>query len=181
MPWLTGQNLAEGVLPQVLSYIQKIWLSPVYTKIQSKISETTTALLNGVSAPGASDWLNAVPSSTNGLRLESRQFQIAAGLRLGASVCTKHTCVCGSQVEASGNHALVCAKLKGRHMRHRLANDIVKHSFATAELPSTLEPSGLCISNAKRPDGLTLLPYSRGKALVWDFILFTDLQLLIQG
>ena len=54
-------------------------------------------------------------------------------------------------------------------MRQRLANDIVKHTFATAELPSTLEPSGLCISNAKRPDGLTLLPYSRGKALVSDF------------
>ena len=45
----------------------------------------------------------------------------------------------------------------------------MKHSFATAELPSTLEPSGFSISNAKRPDGLTLLPYSRGKALVWDF------------
>ena len=142
---------------------------PVYTSIQSRTSETEAALLNGVSVPGAADWLNAVPS-TNGLRLESRQFQIVAGLRLGASVCIKHTCVCGSQKEASGNtQSVVCAKLKGRHMRHRLANDIVKHSLAKAELPSTLEPSCLCISNAKRPDGLTLLSYSRGKASVWDF------------
>ena len=47
------QNLAEGVLPPGLNYIQKKWLSPVYTNIQSKISETKTDLLNGVSAPGA--------------------------------------------------------------------------------------------------------------------------------
>ena len=92
------------------------------------------------------------------LSFRPKKFDLfTATLRLKASVCIKNI-----HVEASRNHAVVCAKLKGRHMRHRLANDMVKHSLA--EVPSTLEPSGLCISNAKRPDGLTLLPYSRGKA-----------------
>ena len=49
-----------------------------------------TALIAGVSSKGAGDWLNAIPSSTTGLRLESRQFQIAAALRLGSRVCSQH-------------------------------------------------------------------------------------------
>ena len=30
------------------------------------------------------------------------------------------------------------------------------------------EPTGLSLHNGKRPDGLTLVPWQTGKALVWD-------------
>ena len=32
-----------------------------------------------------------------------------------------------------------------------------------------LEPTGLTRSDGKRPDGLTLFPWSQGRCLVWDF------------
>ena len=31
------------------------------------------------------------------------------------------------------------------------------------------EPPGLCRQDQKRPDGLTLLPWSQGRSLVWDY------------
>ena len=128
-----------------------------------------TALFAGVSSEGAGNWLNAIPSSTTVLRLESRQFQITAALRLGAPVCSQHKCACGEQVMSDGNHVLSCSKIKSRHSRHRQANDIINYALVSADYPSSLEPKGLCVSTAKRPDGMTLLPYIRGKPLVWDF------------
>lgn len=54
-------------------------------------------------------------------------------------------------------------------MRHRYANNTIKLALASADIPSALEPPGLCLSSGKRPDGQTLLPWTRGKPLVWDF------------
>ena len=35
-------------------------------------------------------------------------------------------------------------------------------------MPTVKEPSGLSRSDGKRPDGLTLIPWSGGKSLIWD-------------
>jgi len=40
--------------------------------------------------------------------------------------------------------------------------------WLVAGLPVTKEPLGLFRSDGKRPDGLTLVPWSSGKALYWD-------------
>ena len=40
--------------------------------------------------------------------------------------------------------------------------------LATAGTPSVLEPPGLSRVDGKRPDGLTLFPWSGGKNLIWD-------------
>ena len=40
--------------------------------------------------------------------------------------------------------------------------------MASAGIPSTLEPSGLSRSDGKRPDGLTSVPWTHGRSLVWD-------------
>ena len=67
------------------------------------------------------------------------------------------------------NHALTCSKIKSRPSRYRQANDIIKHALVSADYPSCVEPNGLCVSTAMRPDGMTLLPYIRGEPLFWDF------------
>ena len=54
-------------------------------------------------------------------------------------------------------------------LRHSHVNDLIKRALASAETPSILEPNGLCRSDGKRPDGLTLYPWSGGKNLVWDY------------
>lgn len=51
------------------------------------------------------------------MRLEDKQFAIDAALRLGAPVCLPHGCVRGAETDALASHALVCGKLKGRHVR----------------------------------------------------------------
>lgn len=47
-------------------------------------------------------------------------------------------------------------------------NDIVHRSLSLAGIVSTLEPSGLSRSDGKRPDGLTFVPWERGRPLLWD-------------
>ena len=101
--------------------------------------------------------------------MSDEQFATAIALRLGAPVCSAHVCVCGAEVERSAQHALVCHKMKSRHARHRLGNDVILRALKSAEIPATLEPLGLSRKDGKRPDGATLLAWKRGKPLTWDF------------
>ena len=40
--------------------------------------------------------------------------------------------------------------------------------LAVVHVPSRLEPSGLCRSDGKRPDGVSIVPWKCGQLLVWD-------------
>jgi len=77
--------------------------------------------------------------------------------------------VCGEQVNAAGTHGLSCRKSAGRHFRHNAVNDLIKRALASAETPAILEPASLSRSDGKRLDGLSIVPWTRGRALVWDF------------
>ena len=69
-----------------------------------------------------------------------------------------------------GHHGLSCGKHpgQGRHPRHYALNNVVKLSLRAAGVPSWLEPVGLDRGDGKRPDGLTVFPFSDGKCLTWD-------------
>ena len=45
---------------------------------------------------------------------------------------------------------------------------IISRALTTAGIPSRLEPTGLLRTDGKRPDGMSLAPWSSGKLLVWD-------------
>ena len=100
--------------------------------------------------------------------MDDEAIRVSVGLRLGAKLCEKHTCQCGSPVEINGRHSLACKKSSGRISRHHLLNDILWRAFNSAGTPSIKEPSGLCRSDGKRPDGLTQIPWESGKCLAWD-------------
>ena len=53
-------------------------------------------------------------------------------------------------------------------MRHSAVNDVIKRALASANIPSLLEPKSLCRDDCKRPDGLTILPWTNGCCMVWD-------------
>ncbi len=114
-------------------------------------------------------WLQALPISSIGLRLDNPSLRIAVGLRLGTAICAPHHCqFCGAEVSSLGLHGLCCRKSEGRHSRHAFLNDIIKRSLSTAGIPLRLEPPGLSCSDDQRPDGMTLVPWSSGHPLVWD-------------
>ena len=104
-----------------------------------------------------------------GLHLDDETVRVAVALRLGAAVCEPHPCqLCQCPVDRQGHHGLSCVRSAGRHARHSNLNDVLRRALCGAGLESVLEPAGLDRGDGRRPDGLTLFPYSRGKSLVWD-------------
>ena len=114
-------------------------------------------------------WLNVLPISSLGLRMDDSTIRVAVGLRLGAPLCRPHQCQhCGAEVDCVATHGLSCRCSEGRHHRHAAINDIVHRSLTSAKIPARLEPSGLYRSDGKRPDGISVVPWKSGKLLVWD-------------
>ena len=133
------------------------------------IKTTERARLLASRAEGSGDWLRAIPLPAIGLKLDNAAVRIAVGLRLGAPLVHPHTCVCGSQVETNGRHGLVCRKSAGRHSRHNQLNDQLLRGFISAGVLATRERQGLCDPRTgKRPDGVTSVPWARGRCLAWD-------------
>ena len=119
-------------------------------------------------SPHSGDWLLAPPITAVGLRMSNETIRIAAGLRLGTRLCEPHQCTCGSHVDARGLHGLSCRRGSGRHSRHNAINDIIWRACTKANIQATKEPVGLTREDGKRPDGVTLIPWQRGKCLAWD-------------
>jgi hypothetical protein len=71
-------------------------------------------------------------------------------------------------VDEFGTHGLSCQKKAGTWVRHLEINKIIKEACSSADVPAILEPSGTYRDDGKRPDGLTLAPWSKGKCLLWD-------------
>ena len=119
-------------------------------------------------ASHSGDWLMALPIATCGLVLNDEAVRVAVAMRLGLDVCVAHPCRCGGDVDVWGTHAFTCKRAQGRITRHQALNDIIARAFVSAGIPVTKEPQGLTRTNGKRPDGLTLIPWSGGKAVAWD-------------
>ena len=167
---ISGSYFAE----QDLSSSQKVWLKPVFGRQANEVlseatSELDAARVLGCQAIGSGEWTTVLPSRTLGLTLSDNEFQIAAGLRIGAPVTAQFQCKCGYVASPDGRHPLVCPKIKHRFTRHNNCNIIIKESLRTAGFSSTLEPIGLLRSDGRRPDGLALTSWQRGCTLAWDF------------
>ena len=169
--WL-GRSGAEKI-PERSS--QDAWDLPLIQQaknliINAAVDEFDRARIMATASPMSSDWLHALPAPSLGLMLNASELRIAISLRLGAKLVEPHQCVaCGQSVDGRGTHGLSCRSSAGRFPRHFAANDLIKRALATANVPSMLEPTGLTRRDGKRPDGLTLVPWSRGRCLVWDF------------
>lgn len=137
--------------------------------LEAAHDQASKARLIAVSAPHSGAFLNARPCASLGTRLDNSSLRIAIALRLGAPVCLPHTCLCGISVDNYGRHGLCCRKSAGRLARHSAVNDLIKRALNSAEIPSRLEPLSLSRGDDKRPDGMSLTPWSRGKCLAWDF------------
>ena len=85
-----------------------------------------------------------------GLRMDNHTTQIVVGLHLGTPLCQPHICHhCGGHVDALATHGLSCIKSQGHFSRYASINAIIHRSLAAVNVPSTLEPTGLCRSDVK--------------------------------
>ena len=147
---------------------QKAWDTPIVDaavhSLTSSADSTSRARLLAAQQKESGAWLSAPPISSLGLRLDDDCVRVAVGLRLGCSLCLPHDCpLCGDRVEESGLHGLSCRRSKGRLPRHSALNDIVKWALSAVNIAATLEPRGLCRSDGKRPDGVSIIPWSDGQ------------------
>ena len=100
--------------------------------------------------------------------MDNATVRIAAGLRLGAPIVRSHLCICGATVTTDGHHGLSCHRSAGRHSRHNQVNNLICRAFTSSGTLATREPHCLCTSTGKRPDGVTQVPWKRGRCLAWD-------------
>ena len=147
-----------------------------YSELVSGANDPASqARLLAASAPHSGDWLLALPITTCGLRLEDEAIRVAVSLRLGLRICEPHRCRCGASVDSWGLHSFVCKQAPGRTIRHHNLNDIISRAFSSAQIPVTKEPTALSRNDGKRPDGLTLIPWQKGKPLTWDVTVISTL------
>ena len=155
------------------SSVQRAW-DDVCCKVQSDIlldnavDQVVRARLLAARSRGSGDWLEALPLSSVGLKMDNATIRIATSLRLGAPVVRPHVCVCGATVTVDGHHGLSCRHGSGRHSRHNQVNDLLARAFISTGTLTTREPHSLCTNNGKRPDGVTQVPWKRGRCLAWD-------------
>ena len=167
--WSCGHDLPppEGTG----QHLQKAWDAVRVTSIKDKLLQDapdarSRARLLASSARESGVWLNC---SSLGLRMDDTAIRVAVGLRLGCTLCKPHNChLCGAAVDALATHGLSCKQSEGRHFRHSSLNDIIHRALSAAKIPSRLEPAGMYRNDGKRPDGITMVPWERGKLLVWD-------------
>jgi len=152
--WQSLGGCSEPLAP--LSFSQRHWdnqiCSAQLTTLLAAADVGGSARLLASSSPSSGTWLNFLPSPNLGLRLCNEELRLAVGLRLGVPLVLKHLCVCGSPVSINGFHRLSC--------RHSAINGIIARAFRLAETPVALEPCGLLRGDGKRPDGVTLVPWS---------------------
>jgi hypothetical protein len=88
---------------------------------------------------------------------------------LGCNLCTPHICKCNAKVDKIDIHGLSCSKSSDRFFKHtEIYSIIINRSLTSIHGNSTLEPNGLSRDDGKRPDGITLVPWTKGQPLVWD-------------
>ena len=94
--------------------------------------QMSRVILLAVSAKetGACTWLNALPISSVGLRMDDDVIRIAVGLRLGIPICHPHQCHhCKATVDELGSHGLSCSKKEGPLPHHAAINSIIQRSL----------------------------------------------------
>src|SRR5882757_6552376 len=111
------------------------------------------ASMLATAAPSSGCGLEALPSPSLGLRLGDDELRVAMGLRVGCPVVSAHICTCFVSVAPDGFHGLSCHRSAGRDSRHASINNILAMALRSARVPTLLEPGGLLLGDAGRPDG----------------------------
>ena len=121
---------------------QKAWDTPIVNAAYDQLLESapddlSLARLLAAHTRESGAWLNVLPVSALGLRMDDDTVRIAIGLRLGAPLCLPHVCHhCGAEVDNLSTHGLSCRKSQGRHPRHASINSLIQRYLVCSRNPS---------------------------------------------
>ena len=122
---LSSWSSGHGNLPpsSTAACVQKTSMDQLLQKAPHDLARPR---LLDVLAKQSGAWLNALPSSSLGLRMDDDTIRVAVGLRLGSVLYHPHTCQhCDGEVDQLVLHGLSCKKNEGHHYRHPApCNDI---------------------------------------------------------
>ena len=124
------------------------------------------ACFKAASHPESGVRLDCIRNNRIGNLIDNDTLRIGIALRVGFSVCIPHRSKCGMTVDASGTRPLPCRFSAARIPRHSTLSGVVRRDLSAARIRSMLEPSRLDRSDGKRPDGITVCPYSCGRCLI---------------
>ncbi|KAF2897475.1 hypothetical protein ILUMI_08705 [Ignelater luminosus] len=155
---------------------QKFWETSCYaeehTLFDLTISTNTAedkARLLAAQCMTSGSWLNALPSPQLGTHMSGETFRTSVAIRLGADVCQSYRCLRGAAVLDKSLHGLARKLSRGRISRYddALNNDMLQ-ALRTAGVPCIREPPGCSRSDGKKPHGQILVPWRRGRCLIWN-------------
>ena len=158
----TNPSLPEN--PNLQRQWDDIKSSPRSVALRLLLDQHRLACLSSATQPKSGAWMNCLPSTAIGTLLDNESFRIAISQRLGLPVYAPHKCHCGAIVDRYVQHPLSCRFSAGRLPRHSALNDIIKRALSSACFNAVLDPVGLDCGYGKRPDGMTVFPFSRGSA-----------------
>ena len=113
-------------------------------------------------------WLSCVPNNRVGTFIDNDTLRIGVAICAGLTVCIPRRCKCGTTVDTFVTHPLSCRFSAVCIPRHSALSDIVRRGLSAAGIPSMLKPSGHDRDDGKRPNGITVYPYSCDRCLIWD-------------
>ena len=145
---------------------QKAWDTPIVNAafehlLQSAPDDMSRACLLAAHRSESGTWLNALPVSALGLRMDDDTVRVAMGLHLYRTpLYLPYVCHhCGAEVVNLGTHGLSCRKSQGRHPQHAGINSLIQRHLSAAGILAHLEPTGMCRSDGKCPDGTSIMPW----------------------
>ena len=93
--WQTTYN--KPIPSETSAAKQRSWDNPIVERdfthlLLNHTNDYDKARLLAALAKHSTNWLNALPITSCGLRLDDEAFRVAVSLRLGVDICQPHTC-----------------------------------------------------------------------------------------
>ena len=155
-----------------------------YAKILlDRASPRDSARLLSLSLPHAGDFLDATPSPSLGLHLDTREFGVAMGYRLGIPLLKAGECramTCDQQLDTLGDHAMHCRDDNGlKSGRHDRIRDNIFKEAQHASLNPLKEMPGLVPNSQSRPADIYIANWIDGRKMAFDVSVVSPTQAAI--
>jgi hypothetical protein len=162
----------EDIIDQSKKTQQSVWDEPIIKMTWDDVVQQQPEQVHRLKACTLKEsgaWLNIRPSDDLDTRLSDEELTAAAALRLGVEFCEPHSCaLCGDRVDSFATHGISCVRGPHRRAKHDEINRLTAAAFRRAQITATVEPTGLNRTDGKRPDGVTTMPFTNGKRVIWD-------------